>query len=71
VNTLPEDVSDKTLKNNLKMVNEAIIPKCNSKPELSVIDARNLPMKDNIHFTTASIQELAGKVLDSINYSHV
>lgn len=71
VNTVPETVRDQRLRSNLKKMNDEIIAKCNSIQEMSVINSRYMPLKDNIHFTSSSIQNIASKVIDSINYTSV
>ena len=59
VNTLPENVHDKSLRTNIRTINQAIAAKCQETPELSLIDSSNLKLKDSIHFTKDSIKKIA------------
>ncbi len=67
VNTLPESNLAGPLRENIITVNNAIIAKCNMEPELTMVDCRNLKLKDCIHFTAGSVNEVAHVAVDHIN----
>ena len=70
VNTMPVLVRNPNLKSHIRKLNDAVREKCSSKPELTVIESENLPLRDNIHFSKHSIKELASMIMREVNYSN-
>ncbi len=71
VNTLSENTTNPYIKQNIQTVNKAIKEKCKCIPQISKINSMNLTLKDNIHFTAASVKIIASKVLDSVHNKNV
>ncbi len=72
INTLSEYVTNPQTKQIIHSINIAIEKKCRSTPELSLIDSKNLELKDNnIHFTATPVKIIAIKVLDSVHYINI
>ena len=68
VTSIPNTVRNRFTYHKINRFNENIANKCRRHPEISIIDCSNMKLKDSIHLTDLSKDQLSRKAINSMLY---
>jgi hypothetical protein len=68
INTLSTDVKDPALRHKIRELNDYIVDSCKSDPQFTHIDCSDITLRDNIHFKTSRVSEVAKRIWSTVNW---